>query len=451
MSKSSCFTPGTNLAFASLRWTWPAAWSSFAIPKARHTIGWTGAGGPNRYYIENTLEGVTEPGEWYLDRTAGKLYYWPQENAPANGQVVAPAVLRQLLRFEGNVDAGDYVEYLNVSGFTFSDTDWSLPENGYPDCGDVGDIVDPSAITYQAARFCQFTHNRVRNTGTYALEVTGDGNLISENEMFDTGGGGIISRSYGNADEPGGVFEKRHTARVDASSAFARGENLMHMSDETKPGYIRCGAYPCFPHKFACPLIQCCHGQGDLPDDILAAHPCFYPGRNNACAYLFRQQYCITGTGFRVFKDHAGMYRPEDCESVFRFLVPDRMAADNRHTGLAHFIDPALHNLFQGGEELRLVRKHRKVQRRDRLPSHRVYVRQRIGCRDCTKPVGIVDYRGEEVGRKNNCEFGSEAVYSCIIRVRSADQYIRIRNIRQLTQNLGQVRWTEFGCSAGAG
>ena len=168
----------------------------FRDPKARHTIGWKGAGGPNRYYVENTLEGLTEPGEWYLDRQSGQLFYWPRENEPANCQVVG-AALRQLVRFEGSLDEGKYVEYVNLSGFTFSDTDWDLPENGYPDCGDVGDIVDPSTIAYQAARFCKFTNNRVKNTGTYALEVTGDGNLISENEIHDTGGGGIITRSFG--------------------------------------------------------------------------------------------------------------------------------------------------------------------------------------------------------------------------------------------------------------
>ncbi len=168
----------------------------FRDPKARHTIGWNGAGGPNRYYIENTLEGVTEPGEWYLDRQAGKLYYWPQGDDAAGCQIVAP-VLQQLVRFQGRDDEGKSVECLNVSGFTFADTDWNLPENGYPDCGDVGDIVAPSAITYQAARFCKFTKNRVKNTGSYALEVTGDGNLISDNEIYDTGGGGIISRSFG--------------------------------------------------------------------------------------------------------------------------------------------------------------------------------------------------------------------------------------------------------------
>ncbi len=169
----------------------------FLDPKARHTIGWSGAGGPNRYYIENTLEGVTEPGEWYLDRRTGELYYWPTDDSFAGSSIVAP-VLKQLVRFEGDVDAGEYVEYLNVRGFTFCDVDWPLPKNGYPDCGDVGDIVDPSAITLRAARHCEFKDNCIKNVGTYALELTGDGNQVSGNRIFDIGGGGIISRSYGD-------------------------------------------------------------------------------------------------------------------------------------------------------------------------------------------------------------------------------------------------------------
>jgi hypothetical protein len=168
----------------------------FRDPKARHTIGWKGAGGPNRYYIEHTLEGVTEPGEWYLDRKTGELYYWPTDDDLAHTTIVAP-VVKQLIRFEGNLAQNQYVEHVNVCGFTFCDVDWSLPENGYPDCGDVGDIVPPSAITYQAARHCSFRDNCIKNVGAYALELTGDGNLVSDNEIFDIGSGGIISRSYG--------------------------------------------------------------------------------------------------------------------------------------------------------------------------------------------------------------------------------------------------------------
>ena len=167
----------------------------FRDPKARHIIGWNGAGGPNRYYVENVLEGLTKPGQWYLDRSTGELYYWPTRDL-AQTTVVAP-VLKQLVRLEGSIGEGKYVEHLHISGFTFSDTDWTLPENGYPDCGDVGDIVDPSAITFEAARYCVFQNNCLKNFGTYALELTGDGNQLLDNEIFDMGGGGIITRSFG--------------------------------------------------------------------------------------------------------------------------------------------------------------------------------------------------------------------------------------------------------------
>ena len=139
--------------------------SSSAIRKARHTIGWNGAGGPNRYYIENTLEGSDASpanGIWIARRansTTGR------RDDLARATVVAP-VLRQLIRFEGSADEGQVCRASSsVGGFTFSDTDWELPENGYPDCGDVGDIVDPSAITFaggQASARSRTTASRTR-------------------------------------------------------------------------------------------------------------------------------------------------------------------------------------------------------------------------------------------------------------------------------------------------
>lgn len=165
----------------------------FIDPKARHTIGWPGAGGSNRYYIENVLEGVENPGTWYLDRHTGELYYWPVDDIKS-AVFVAP-VLKQLIRFEGGAK-GKNVQYINISGFTFSDADWELPEEGYPDCGDVGDIVEPSAITLENVRYCSLEDNVIKNVGNYALEMTGYGNRIIGNEIYDIGGGGIISRNY---------------------------------------------------------------------------------------------------------------------------------------------------------------------------------------------------------------------------------------------------------------
>ena len=169
---------------------------AFIDPHASHPIGWPGAGGPNRYYVENVLEGIQRPGEWTLDRHAGELYYWPADDVDLDQATVVAPVLQQLVRFDGDVEEGAYVQYLNLCGLTFSDTDWELPENGYPDCGDVGDIVEPSAVTW-VARHCAFKDNCVKNVGTYALEVNGDSNQIVSNQIYDVGGGGIIIRSLG--------------------------------------------------------------------------------------------------------------------------------------------------------------------------------------------------------------------------------------------------------------
>ena len=149
----------------------------------------------NRYYIESVLEGLDREGEWYLDRRAGKLYYWPLDESQIS-ELRAP-VLSQLVRLQGSFEEKKYVEYINIIGLTFSDADYRLTKEGIPTIPDVGDIYKPSAITFEATRFCTFKDNTVRNVGTYALEVNGDGNRVIENEIYDTGSGGIITRSFG--------------------------------------------------------------------------------------------------------------------------------------------------------------------------------------------------------------------------------------------------------------
>lgn len=205
----------------------------FLDPNARHPIGWGGAGGRNRYHVENVFEGLQGAGDWHLDKHAGKLYYYPSHDIDEL-EIIAP-VLNQLVRFEGG--AKDlHVEYVNIRGLTFAHTDWQLPENGYPDCGDVGDIVHPSAITMENVRYCAFEDNCVKHVGTYALEVTGYGNQINGNTIYDTGGGGIISRnyddecnviSYNHVHHCGEVYPSAVGVNIDDGGGIIR-HNLIH-------------------------------------------------------------------------------------------------------------------------------------------------------------------------------------------------------------------------------
>jgi len=192
----------------------------FLDPKARHVIGWEGAGGPNRYYIDNVFEGLQQPGDWYLDKNTGDLYYWAIDDI-GKLEIIAP-VLKELVRFEGGLKE-QHVQYINISGITFCDTDWTLPENGYPDCGDVGDIVHPSAITWDNVRYCSLVDCCIKNVGTYGLEITGYGNMIINNEICYTGSGGVISRNY---DEERNVFSYNHIHHCGSIYPSAVGINV---------------------------------------------------------------------------------------------------------------------------------------------------------------------------------------------------------------------------------
>ncbi|MFC1737715.1 right-handed parallel beta-helix repeat-containing protein [Planctomycetota bacterium] len=149
----------------------------------------------NRYYIDNVLEGLDQPGEWYLDRHDGKLYYWPPSDLE-HAELRAP-ILNELVRFEGDVKKKNHIQYINIRGLTFCDVDYILPGEGIPTIRDPGDIWFPAAITMKGVSDCVFEDNTVRNVGTYGVDLTGDGNHIIGNKIYDTGSGGIITRSYG--------------------------------------------------------------------------------------------------------------------------------------------------------------------------------------------------------------------------------------------------------------
>ncbi len=172
------------------------------IDEAKRVVRFTGplgrrlgGHGINRYYIENVLEELDQPGEWYLDRHTGELYYWPADESE-KAELRAP-VLNELVRFEGDVEGNNYVQYINISSLTFGETDYMLPKEGIPTIRDVGDIWFPATITMKGVSECVFEDNTIRNTGTYALDLTGDAIRVIGNKIYDTGSGGIINRSYG--------------------------------------------------------------------------------------------------------------------------------------------------------------------------------------------------------------------------------------------------------------
>ena len=145
-----------------------------------------------RYYIENTLDALDQPGEWYLDRKQGVLWYQAEPGEDlSRAEVLASALAGELIRFEGDFVAKRPVQNAVLRGIVFAYTDWGLDEKGYTDNQAAaqihGDILAEGAVDC-AIEHCTFAH-----LGGYALEL-GKGCQrwrIVGNEFVDIGAGGI--------------------------------------------------------------------------------------------------------------------------------------------------------------------------------------------------------------------------------------------------------------------
>ena len=160
-----------------------------------------------RYYLDNVYEALTEPGEWYLERTTGRLTYLPRPGeTPESAEVYAPRLM-ELLRLQGEPDANRYVEFLRFQGLTFEHADWvqpdylpdksalhapPMPEVKYAPSAQAAAQV-PAALHLTGARTCAFENCTVRHVGGYAIELADgcSGVRLAGNTLHDLGGGGI--------------------------------------------------------------------------------------------------------------------------------------------------------------------------------------------------------------------------------------------------------------------
>ncbi|MBM3472538.1 MAG: right-handed parallel beta-helix repeat-containing protein [Armatimonadetes bacterium] len=144
----------------------------------------TKKGGPARYWVENVVEALDTPGQWYLDRPAGILYYYPLPGeAPETADIVAP-VLQQLIRLEG-------CEEVHLRGLTLAHCEWTLPENesGAPQAA----VNVPGAVLLTNCRGCGLRDSTIAHIGTYAVDLVEacEGNEIVGNLLTDLGAGGV--------------------------------------------------------------------------------------------------------------------------------------------------------------------------------------------------------------------------------------------------------------------
>ncbi|MEI6197585.1 MAG: right-handed parallel beta-helix repeat-containing protein [Verrucomicrobiota bacterium] len=168
-----------------------------------------------RYYIDNLFEALTEPGEWYLDRTEGRLYYLPLPGEKmASTNLIAPRT-EAFIQAAGEAFnhgqtphdplGGKLVTGLRFEGLTFRHGDWSasvgefsphdclrpsaVPLGGSPQAA----MHVPAAIEFRWARHCAVERCTVERIGLHAVDF-GQGCrdcCLAHSTLHDLGAGGV--------------------------------------------------------------------------------------------------------------------------------------------------------------------------------------------------------------------------------------------------------------------
>jgi hypothetical protein len=143
------------------------------------------AAGTSRYWVENFLEGLDTPGEWYLNRTTHDLYYRPQEGQSISSLQFTVPVTQQLLNLQNTSD-------VSFDGLSFVETDWQETDGYRGSQGSDGEMETLPAIHVNGGQGFGFTDNHVARVGGYALKVASGAAQLVGNELADLGAGGIV-------------------------------------------------------------------------------------------------------------------------------------------------------------------------------------------------------------------------------------------------------------------
>jgi len=174
---------------------------------------WTTAQQGKQAFLEHALEFVDQPGEWYLERSTGTLYYQAEKDEdPNNREFIAP-VLEQLVRIEGT--SYNAVRNLFFRGLGFGYTTWQLPKTGYSGIQacfygakfeEEPTYAMPLAIQLTYSLQCGFESCRITHVGASGLGL-GAGcrnNKIVGCEFYDIGANGVMVGWREKEDRPPG-------------------------------------------------------------------------------------------------------------------------------------------------------------------------------------------------------------------------------------------------------
>jgi len=199
----------SNSRIASMSFSGTSAWITPQDPERTRLFqqNYPPKEGGRPYFVENALELLDSPGEWYLNTDTNEVFYRPRAGEDlATADVVVP-VLERLVSVAGTITAP--VHNIQFRNLTFAYTTWLVPDSeGF--VGDTASIVytqplppdelasypghrHPAAVHLDAADDITLERNVFTHLGSSALNLysaTHD-NVIVGNMITDVSASGI--------------------------------------------------------------------------------------------------------------------------------------------------------------------------------------------------------------------------------------------------------------------
>jgi hypothetical protein len=137
-------------------------------------------------FFQNALAELDQPGEWYLDKTKGVLYFWPPQ--PLQENDVEVSMLEKLLVMEK-------ASYIRISGLTFA-------------------TARGDAITVRGEHHVSIANSVIRNIGNRAAVISGQDNGLTDMLIEDIGEGGVVLEGGDRQTlTPANLYVERSTIR----------------------------------------------------------------------------------------------------------------------------------------------------------------------------------------------------------------------------------------------
>jgi hypothetical protein len=149
--------------------------------------------------VENIFDELDAPGEWYFDKEAGILYFYPPQGTDLGAALIEVAGLERIVEFQGTSSAP--VKWINLDGFRYSHTSRTFTQCDETILRSDWNIYRGGSVFVSGAEDSVITNSFFDNVGGNALFVSGYNRRIriASNKFIGSGASAIMLMGLSSA------------------------------------------------------------------------------------------------------------------------------------------------------------------------------------------------------------------------------------------------------------